>query len=357
MLEKWLGPESNRRHEDFQSSALPTELPSRAREGQALFLGALGNASRFPRPAEHSRTLQNRIDLPSAISENGVFPMKRFLLSWLLMITAAAIGADSPAGSFPGAAGLQLYSLRELFKKDVPGTLDLVKSLGFSEVETASTHGLPPEQYRAMLAERGLKPVSGHFQYEPLTKDVAAAVREAKALGLSFAVCPWIAHEIGNFNEEACRRAAADFNRWGEEFAKAGIKFAYHPHGYEFAPHGEGTLFDLLAHETKAEFVSFEMDVFWVVHPGKDPVKLLQKYPGRWALMHLKDIRKDARTGIYTGKAPLTDSVPIGAGMVDWPAVLREAGRAGVKHYFIEDEAPTAAEQIPQSLKYLAGLK
>src|SRR5258707_2315897 len=99
--------------------------------------------------------------------------MKRFapflpLLPFLLTVTSFA--ADPPAGSFKGVAGLQLYSLRELFKSDVPGTLDKVKAYGFTEVETAQTYGLAPEKLREMLVERGLKPVSGHFQYGAMAK-------------------------------------------------------------------------------------------------------------------------------------------------------------------------------------------
>ena len=274
-----------------------------------------------------------------------------------LLLVGAAFAVEPGAGSFKGEAGLQLYSLRDEFKKDVPAALNVVKNFGIVEVETATTYGIEPEKFRAMLQERGLKPVSGHFQYEALSKDVGAVIVEAKALGLQYVACPWIPHDPASFNEEVCRKAAHDFNRWGEELSKAGLKFAYHPHGYEFAPHANGTLFDLMVAETKPEFVSFEMDVFWVVHPGHDPVKLMQKYPTRWSLLHLKDLRKGARTGVYTGKAPLTDNVVLGTGTVDWPAVLREAARVGVKHYFIEDESPTAAAQIPQSVKYLSGLK
>ncbi len=284
--------------------------------------------------------------------------MKRLLLSLFATLSSATclLAADA-AGAFAGQAGLQLYSLREQFKSDVPGTLDLVKKLGVSEVETASTYGLPVEQFTAMLQERGLHAVSAHFQYEPLSKDIDAAVREAKALGVRYVVCPWIPHEIADFTEADAKRAAADFNRWGEAFAKAGIKFGYHVHGYEFRPQGDGTLFDVLVRETKPELVTFEMDVFWVMHPGQDPVKLLEKYPARWELMHLKDIRKGARTGIYTGKAPKEDDVTLGTGQVDWAAVLRTAAKTGVKHYFIEDESPTVLEQLPQSLRYLETLK
>ncbi len=283
--------------------------------------------------------------------------MKCFLLPFILA-PLTALAAD--AGSFKGTAGLQLYSLRESAKADVPGTLDKAKAFGFVEVETASTYGMPPEKLRTMLMERGLKPVSGHFQYDAMKKDVNAAIAEARAIGLEFVACPWIPHDGTNFTEADVKRAAADFNTWGEAFKKAGIAFAYHPHGYEFRPAAEGsseTLFDLLVKETNPEFVNFEMDVFWVTHPGKDAAKLLAKYPNRWVLMHLKDIRKGAVTGIFTGKAPLTDDVPLGTGMVDWPAVLSEAAKVGVKHYFIEDESPTVETAIPQSLKYLESLK
>ena len=99
------------------------------------------------------------------------------------------------------------------------------------------------------------------------------------------------------------------------------------------------------------------MDVFWVTHPGQDPAKLLKKYGSRWALMHLKDIRKGAKTGLYTGHAPLTDDVPLGTGMVNWPEVLKTAKEVGVKYYFIEDESPTVMDALPITTKYLSGLK
>jgi len=119
----------------------------------------------------------------------------------------------------------------------------------------------------------------------------------------------------------------------------------------------EQTHFDLLVTETKPEFVSFEMDVFWVTHPGQDPAKLLAKYPNRWALMHLKDLRRGAATGIHTGHAPQADDVPLGTGQVNWPAVLKQAAAVGVKHYFIEDESAAPLEAVPASVKYLQGVK
>ena len=280
--------------------------------------------------------------------------MKHLLLS-LVALTVSAI-----AGDFSGEAGLQLYSLRDSFKKDVPGSLDKVKAFGIHEVELAGMYDMQPDALLKELAARGLKPISMHFQYGPLEKDLAKCVADAKALGLKYAACPWIPHTPSMFAIENAEKAAADFNKFGEAFAKEGITFAYHNHGYEFRPVAEGsdkTFLDVLMEKTNPKFVSFEMDVFWVAHPGADPVKFLNKYPGRWQLMHLKDIAKGARTGVYTGHAPNEESVALGTGQVQWPAVLSAAAKSGVKHYFIEDEHPDAEKQIPVTLKYLQTLK
>ncbi len=108
--------------------------------------------------------------------------------------------------------------------------------------------------------------------------------------------------------------------------------------------------------ETNPKFVRFEMDIFWIVHPGQDPVKLLDKHGARFELMHLKDMKKGVK-GDLSGHSPVTNDVALGTGQMDLPAILSAAKRAGVKWYFIEDESPTAAEQIPQSLRYLEQVK
>src|SRR5260221_10501787 len=168
-----------------------------------------------------------RIDAGRGLRQTHFSTPMKHPLACLVAFSATAFALDLP-GDFKGPLGLQLYSLRESFKTDVPGSLDKAKAFGFEFVETAQTYGLGAEKLKAMLDERGLKPVSGHFQYGPLKKDVAAAVAEAKALGLKFAVCPWIPHEEANFTEADVKRAAADFNAWGEAFKAAGITFAYH---------------------------------------------------------------------------------------------------------------------------------
>ena len=275
----------------------------------------------------------------------------------LALTLCSTASADVGTGaSFKGPVGLQLYSLREQFKKDVPETLDEVKQFGLKYAELAGTYNLTPEQFKGELAKRGIEPVGGHFSYDKYRDDVQGIIREAKALGLKYAGCAWIPHE-GDFNEKTCREAIGIFNRAGEALAKEGIKFFYHTHGYEFQPHGSGTLFDLLVEETNPKFVNFEMDIFWIVHPGQDPVKLLKKYPKRWALMHLKDMRKGTPTGLLTGSSPVTNDVAFGQGQIDLPAVLDAAKKVGVNYYFIEDESPVSEQQIPESLKFLEQVK
>src|SRR4051812_9719611 len=220
---------------------------------------------------------------------------KRFLTmgfgSLLSLIIANSIGHTAPAGigpDFKGPIGLQLYSLREQFNKNVPGTLDEVKTFGIKYAELAGTYGLSPQMFKAELARRDIKPISGHFPYQRYRDDAEGVAREAEGLGLAYSGCAWIDH-TGDFDEKTCREAIRVFNQAGETLAKHGLKFFYHTHGYEFQPHGQGTLFDLLMTETNPKYVSYEMDIFWIIHPGQDPAKLLAKYGKRWELMHLKD--------------------------------------------------------------------
>jgi sugar phosphate isomerase/epimerase len=287
--------------------------------------------------------------------------MKLLVSLFLLGILTVLFVGQSKEGlvgigpSFKGPVGLQLYSFRDQFKTDIPGTLDQVKAFGIKYVETAGTYGVPAEKFRALLDERGLKAVSGHFPYEKCRDDVESIAAEAKTLGLEYVGCAWIPHK-DPFDEKTCREAAGVFNRAGETLAKHGLKFFYHIHGYEFLPYGKGTLFDLLMAETKPEYVRFQMDVFWVVQPGQDPVELFEKYGKRFELMHLKDMKRETIPD-FTGHSDVTNSVPLGAGVIDMKNVLKAAKKAGVKWYFLEDESPTVMAQVPTSLKYLQELK
>jgi sugar phosphate isomerase/epimerase len=279
--------------------------------------------------------------------------MKPLILALLTAVSACAAGVSDHLG-------LQLYSLRVLAKQGGwAAVLDRTKELGFTAIEGGFVpKDLTIDQYKAELAKRGLSMPSMGFSYERLTKDLTGAVAQAKALGVRYVMVAWIPHKDDEgFTTDQAVKAAADFNAWGAAFRAAGITFTYHAHGYEFRPLADGTnRFDLICKSTNPENVSFEMDVFWITHGGQDPVKLMEKYPDRWRLMHVKDIRKGAPTGIYTGHAPATDDVPVGSGQVNWPAVFREAQSRGVAWYFIEDESDTPDVNIPASIAYVKSL-
>jgi sugar phosphate isomerase/epimerase len=271
-----------------------------------------------------------------------------FLVAMFITTPAARAAGDHVA--------LQLYSLRAQLGKDAPAALDEVKSWGITNVELAGTYNLTPEQFKAQLDARGLNAFSGHFAYDRLQNDIEGVVKDAQTLGLKYVGCAWIPHNEP-FDEKTLRDAIAVFNHAGEVLAQHGIKFFYHVHGYEFQPYENGTLFDLLMSGTDPKFVNFEMDVFWIVHPGQDPVKLLEKYPSRWILMHLKGMRESTPTGLLTGHSAVTNDVAVGTGKINYVPIVAEAKKIGIKWLIIEDESPVSEQQIPQSYKYLESLK
>jgi sugar phosphate isomerase/epimerase len=285
----------------------------------------------------------------------NVLTLSFALLGAMIVQTISASGAG-----FQAPVGLQLYSLRAQFKQDVPGTLDKIHNWGVKYAEAYAdllpATKLTPEQLKSELDARGIELIGSHFGYEKFRDDLDGVVRDAEAMKLKYVGCAWIPHK-GNFDEKTCREAIAIFNHAGEVLAKHGMKFFYHVHGYEFQPYQDGTLLDLLMKETKPKWVGYEMDIFWIVFPGQDPVALLKKYGHRWELMHLKDMKKGTPTGSLSGGTDVNNDVALGAGQIDMAAVLHAAKKDGIKWYFIEDESSSSEQQIPESLKFREQLK
>lgn len=277
--------------------------------------------------------------------------MKKYLLPLCLILAVFSHPLHAQT-----EIGLQLYSLRNEFKTDVPGTLKLVEGWGIREIEGGGTYGLSMDEYKTMLKENKLKMVSVGADFNQLRDNPQAAVDEAKAFGAKYVVCFWIPHDGDAFTIEDMNEAIRVFTAAGNLLADNGLTLCYHPHGYEFRPYQDGTLFDYLVKQTDPRYLNFEMDVFWVKHPGQDPVALLKKYPKRFLLMHLKD-RKHGTEGNQNGRADVETNVVLGTGDVGIAEIMREAKKAGVKHYFIEDESSHSVHQIPKSLTYLKSLK
>jgi sugar phosphate isomerase/epimerase len=258
--------------------------------------------------------------------------------------------------ALPGPVGLQLWSLREYGPKDVPGTLARVHAMGFRHVESAGLWGKPLAEFRAALDKAGLRCLSSHFGMERLRDDLSGALAEAKALGATDVVCPWIPHEK-TFTREDALKAAESFNRFGKAAKDAGLQFGYHCHGYEMAPTPQGNLFDVLAGASDPALVAFQIDVFHAFHGGADPERLIRTYKGRVRSLHLKDQKKGTPVEPGKGTAPAEFDVPVGSGAIHYPGVLRAAAETGVPQAYVEDESKDPLTNIPKTVAFLEGFK
>jgi len=265
----------------------------------------------------------------------------------------AAFGWPSPAHhrSFTGALGIQLYSLWHQLGKDVPGTLKLIRDAGYTDVETAGFYKMSPADFKKALDTAALKSTGMHSgddnRFRTKLDDIIA---EAKVFKPDYVTSPWI-QEPHREDADGCKRIAAEFNEWGKKLQAVGFRFAFHNHDMEFKPLGSTTAMDILIQETDPKLVDFELDLFFVKKVGLVPADYLRKYPGRFKLVHMKDISKSTPAGF--GEAPDNACVPLGEGQIDWPKTLAAATDVGVKYWYVEDESETSAEGIKKSAQYL----
>lgn len=270
----------------------------------------------------------------------------------LLMIFAALLVGESFAQS---KIGVVSYTYREEFKEDVPATLDKIKELGITNIEISNLFGKTAEEFRKLLDERGMVCTSYGVGYDYLLESTDEAAKDAKTLGAKYVRVAWIPHEPP-FDLEDTQKAVKDFNTVGNALHEKGLVFCYHNHGYEFQPYGKGTFFDYIVQNTNPEHVSFELDILWTFHPGQDPAKLLRKYPQRFRLMHVKDLKNGVK-GDFSGSTPQENDVTLGTGQIDIPAVWKAAKESNIEYFYIEDESPHIDVQVPESLEYLKSLE
>ncbi len=250
--------------------------------------------------------------------------------------------------------GIQLYSLRNQFKKDVSGSLKTISDWGLTNLEGGDTYGLSFNEFDALLNQYNLDVVSVGASYDDLRDHPEKALASAKQFGAKYVMCAWIPHNDNDFDINKVKEAVAVFNTTGKLLKDAGITLAYHAHGYEFRPYENGTLFDYMAEN--ANNFAFEMDVYWVQHGGADPMTLLNKYPDKFVLFHLKDMEKGV-VGNNTGHEDVETNVVLGTGQVDIEGIVKRGMELGVEYMFIEDECSRVVEQVPQSLQFLNSIK
>ncbi len=264
--------------------------------------------------------------------------------------------SNSANQAFVPDPGVVSYTFRTQFQEDVPGTLDIIREMGITNIEFSNLFGKTATELRALLDERGMICTSYGVGYNRIVGDIDNVAEEARILGAKYVRVASIPYERPEFTIENAKQTVVDFNRAGELLHREGIYFCYHNHGFEFRPYEDGTLFDYIVQNTDPRYVSFEMDLLWTVHPGQDPVELLERYPERFRLMHLKDFRKGV-VGDFSGSTPRENDVVLGTGQVDFPAVLRAAQNTNIEYYYIEDESPDVIERVPQSIEYITSIK
>lgn len=245
---------------------------------------------------------------------------------------------------------LQLYSLRNEMKEDVKGSHQLVADWGIKYIEGGGTYGMELEAYKNLISGLGLSMIAVGADYNQLKDNPQEIIDNAKAFGAKYATCFWIPHPSGQFSDEEMQEAIEVFNRAGKILKDAGITLTYHPHGYEFKPHGKGTLFDKMLVE--ANQFEFNMDVYWVKMGGGDPLAIMKKYPKKFPLLHLKD-RAHGTPGNTNGQGDVETNVVLGTGDVDIRGLIKQAKKVGTKYLIIEDESSRSVQQIPQSVAYI----
>jgi len=278
---------------------------------------------------------------------------KNFLLFIIAGFLYLDVEAQKPLYTAP--LGVQTYTFRRSIGNDPAKVLDTIKKLGFTEIEGGGGR-MHPADFKKLCDERGISIPSTGAGYEDLVNKIDSVVWRAKTLGAKYVMCAWIPHQNNVLTFENAKKAVEDFNKAGKILKENGLTFCYHAHGYEFQPYEDGTLLDYMFKNTNPEYVSFQMDIFWIQFGGGDPVTLLKKYGNRWKMMHIKDMRKGTKKDL-SGLTSVENDVTLNTGELDLPTILKEAKRIGIKHYFIEDESSSYATQVPQSISYLKSVK
>ncbi|MGA2986966.1 MAG: sugar phosphate isomerase/epimerase [Terriglobia bacterium] len=234
--------------------------------------------------------------------------------------------------------GLQLYTVRDHMEKDLAGTLKKVAEIGYREVELGgfNYYGQKPADLRRMLDDHGLKTVSAHYTESQLKSNLEKHIAEAKVCGITYIGLASL-DDSDRKSLDVIKRAAEWFNQVGETVRVAGCRFFYHGHNFDYATVDGAVVYDELIRRTEPRAVNFEMDCFWCVRAGKDPVDYFQRFPGRFPQLHIKDLKpgyppttgEDSRPGAFT---------EVGQGVIDWKKIFKAAPGGGMKHFYVEQD-------------------
>ena len=226
-------------------------------------------------------------------------------------------------------AGLQLYTLRDMMEKSVADTLKLVAGVGYGDVEFAGYFGHSAKDIRKLLDANGLAAPSVHVPLEVLRSSLPQVIADAKVIGHHYIVLPWLSQEQRGDSVDNYKKLAAELNGFAKPIKDAGLQLAYHNHDFELTPVKGGLPYDVLLSETDKDLVKMELDLFWAVKAGVDPLTLFAANPSRFPLVHVKDMAKDGAM------------VDVGTGTIDFKAIFAKAELAGIRHQFVEHDNST----------------
>jgi sugar phosphate isomerase/epimerase len=311
----------------------------------------------------------------------------------LLKIGAAALGAGLTVDGFGSSfkkvksIGVQLFTIPQMVSKDFRGTAKLLSEIGYREIELFGPYPFSAEttlagwstfskmigmenhayfgsdvtEFKKILNDHNLKVPSAHVQIDDLRSKLEPALESLTKVGVKYITVPVVAIK-GPLAMDFFKALADEFNSLGEKMNPYGIKFAYHNHGYEHNVLDGVVPMDYLIQNTDKEKVKFEIDIFWMKAAGADPIDYLRKYPGRIKMMHIKNASEQIR---FSGDGTTPDQyfqlfgkmADPGQGVFDVKAIINEAVKSGVKHFFVErDLARDAVTTLKSSYQFLSKL-
>ncbi|HXD78817.1 MAG TPA: sugar phosphate isomerase/epimerase [Puia sp.] len=273
-------------------------------------------------------------------------PTRRNFLQQAGLLSTGLFIKPSPLFATRPLIGLQLYTVRNQIGKDPDGTLAKVAGIGYNSVElmgygNGKYFGLTPAQLAGMLKKYKLVSPSGHYMMmnyfmKDDVSDLKDNIAAAATLGHKYIVVPFLTDNMRTSLDDY-KKLAAKFNAAATEAKKSGLKLAYHNHDFEFKDWGGGqTGFDVLLKETDPSLVFFEMDMYWVVRAGHDPIRLIKENPGRFRMWHIKDMtQKEPASYTVDGKQYFAE---VGAGIIDFKNIFRYKKLSGMEYFFVEQD-------------------
>lgn len=255
--------------------------------------------------------------------------------------------------------GLQLFSIRQPLRTDVPGTIKKIASVGYEDCETygydpaqGTYYGMKASSFKQLLADHKMITTSGHYDFtnffdkstDELLGYADQCIEGAKALGQKYITWPWLDPKFRTI--ENFKLLTGKLNAVGERVNKAGLGFAYHNHDFEFIDHNGENGYDIIMRDTDPKLVKLQVDLYWVMYSRKIPAELFSKQPGRFVMWHVKDMHKESR-----------DYTELGNGSIDYTVILPEASRAGMQYYYIEQGGNFTKDPLTSAIESAAFFK